>query len=380
MFQNKIIKEITIIGFNLFLRFCSLVFPVKGNRVLFIRKSFSGSNITPVFDMIVSDFPSIDAKLIDYEGRNITAVYKSLKNFLLLLSSKIIITTHGSVFKTRKNITLELWHAFPTKRDGLFLGKNKNRIFLKYTDFHLSYSDFCTLLLNSRIGMPIERYVVLGAPRNDYLFKECEEDDYQKSFKKVILYAPTYREDNSASKSGSNLFDYRGFSLENFKKYLAEKNYLFIWKLHPNEETKIHSLVNSLDTSNIMLLTDNTLREMGKDLYQVLPLTDLLITDYSSIYADYLLLDKPMIFTPVDITSYSTERGLLLAPYDFWHPGPVCLSQNALCEEINKCLNDQTYYHKKRVQLKNLFHTFQNGSSSERAINFIQTKLENKPK
>lgn len=60
------------------------------------------------------------------------------------------------------------------------------------------------------------------------------------------------------------------------------------------------------------------------DFYNILNAVDILITDYSSIYFDFLLLDRPIIFTPIDYEEYKHNRGFLLEPFDFWAPGDKC--------------------------------------------------------
>ncbi len=361
--------------YNLLLRIFSIFIRPKRDQVLFIRKSFSGSNITPVYSRISSLRSYIDLKLIDYNGRNISSVFLSVKNFFIILNSKLIVTTHGSVFKTRKNFTLELWHAFPTKKDGLYLPKPNLSLFHKYTDFILSYSEFGTLLFNARIGIPINKYLEFGSPRNDYFFNP-EENPLPRKFAKIIIYTPTYREGGITDEDSFQIFPNSDFSLDRFCSYLKSNNFLFIWKSHPNEEHKILSKFNEISTSNIMMLSDDKLRQYNKDLYQILPFTDLLITDYSSIYIDYLLLKKPMIFTPFDQEEYDKIRGELLTPYSYWHPGPICRSQDALEIEIKKCLTNKNYYSKERNQLTTLFHKYADGNSSDRVAKFILSKIE----
>ena len=96
--------------------------------------------------------------------------------------------------------------------------------------------------------------------------------------------------------------------------------------------------------SNISLITDELLRDKEIDFYHLLAVSDLLITDFSSIYADYLLIDKPIIFISVDLQNYEEERGLLLNPYDMWMPGPKCFSQEELQNEIKKSLQNKNYF------------------------------------
>ena len=93
---------------------------------------------------------------------------------------------------------------------------------------------------------------------------------------------------------------------------------------------------------------------------------DILITDYSSIYFDYLLLNRPIIFIPLDLEEYAQTRGFLLEPYDFWAPGPKVTTVDALIDEIRKCLADPACYEEERVVVNNLINRFQDGNSSRR--------------
>ncbi len=63
-------------------------------------------------------------------------------------------------------------------------------------------------------------------------------------------------------------------------------------------------ILQTKKTDNLHILEDNYLRDKRLDLYEVVNAADLLITDYSSIYFDYLLLDRPIIFTPLDLEEY----------------------------------------------------------------------------
>lgn len=365
------------------LRLLSVFIPVNRNRVAFIRRSYSGSNITPVVDWLHTHHPEIDILLLDSSPSGQLAgagnwLYRG-KQYLSLLKCRVIVTSHGPFVKTKKNVTIELWHAFPTKKESaLFNRRARQRIkrINRMTDQFISYSDFASLLYNSRYHIPSSKYIALGAPRNDYLFSSIP-DPYHKEYKKVILYAPTFRESYDNAKPLKIDFWLKGFRGNEFHKFLVEHGYLLIWKLHPNEEKRWANFDQSEFPSNLVTLTDKKLRDMGVDFYQLLSLTDTLVTDYSSIYADYLLLDRPMVFVPADEEIYNEQRGLLLNPYDVWMPGPKCRDQEQLQDEISRSLEDTAYFQHERQFLRGVFHRFMDGKSTERVANFILSRLEN---
>jgi CDP-glycerol glycerophosphotransferase (TagB/SpsB family) len=361
----------------------SVFIPVHMNRVGFIRRSFSGSNITPVVDWLHEHHPEVDILLLDSSpsGRLVGSgnwLYR-LKQYLALLQCRVIVTSHGPFVKTHRNVTIELWHAFPTKKESaLFNRRARQRIkrINRMTDQFISYSDFASLLYNSRYHMALSKYISLGAPRNDYLLTSIP-DLYHAEFKKVILYAPTFRESFDKTKPLKMDFWLTDFRAMEFHKFLVEHGYLLIWKLHPNEEKRWAAFDQNEFPTKLLVLTDQKLRDMGIDFYQLLSLTDALVTDYSSIYADYLLLDRPMVFVPADEDFFNEQRGLLLNPYDVWMPGPKCRNQQQLQDEISHSLEDSAYFQHERQFLRGVFHRFTDGKSTERVANFILSKLEN---
>ena len=113
-----------------------------------------------------------------------------------------------------------------------------------------------------------------------------------ENYEKVIIYAPTFRD------SGNDFLVESGIDYSDLNDYCRERNYLFIIKCHP--ATKFSSV--ELDgLSNIMYL------DRRFDLYLIMPFSDIMISDYSSIALDYLLLDKKVIFYPFDLKQFKAQ-------------------------------------------------------------------------
>ena len=132
---------------------------------------------------------------------------------------------------------------------------------------------------------------------------------------------------------------------------------------------------------NITLITEKQLKKEDMEFYETLNAADLLITDYSSVYFDYLLLDRPLIFVPVDLEEYIETRGLLLEPYDAWTPGPKCLDQAHLEREIVRNLTHPEAYTQERKALSRIVHRYRDGNASDRVWRLInQLMRDNKGK
>lgn len=172
---------------------------------------------------------------------------------------------------------------------------------------------------------------------------------------------------------GYNIFGMKQFNDAKFDKFLEENNIILILKIHPNEEFKIIKKLNN--TKNIMLLRGDMLEKNEIDLYEILNAADLLITDYSSVYFDYLLLDRPIIFTPIDFKEYSETRGFILEPYEKWTPGAKVLTQETLEREIIKSLKDNSYYKLERENIRNIIHRYIDGESSKRIWDIIDKEI-----
>lgn len=129
--------------------------------------------------------------------------------------------------------------------------------------------------------------------------------DFMKRFNKVYIYMPTWRND------GSDFLSASGIDFKKLNESLKKNNDLFILKLHPL--TRI-SADASEGFSNIIQFPKDS------DVYYVLSQTDCLITDYSSIYSDYVLMDKEIILFPFDMDRY-LSKSTSLGEYDKYYPG-----------------------------------------------------------
>jgi CDP-glycerol glycerophosphotransferase (TagB/SpsB family) len=112
--------------------------------------------------------------------------------------------------------------------------------------------------------------------------------------------------------------------------------------------------------------------EICPDINPVLPEIDVLITDYSSIYLDYLLLNRPCIFIPHDIEQYKEGRGLLLDDYDFWAPGYKVKSFMEFLESLKCSLSGLDPYKTHREEICRQFNYYQTDNSCEKLLNLLE--------
>lgn len=228
------------------------------------------------------------------------------------LSCKVWFTSAGLPIYARNlhrhYMIINLWHGIPLKKIAL---EDKNLNFIKRLLFNEIFSKNYTYVITSSkslddimqksFNVPPCKIKIWGQPRCDRLFDENETKEVlhglfsrEFDFKRLILYAPTFRNDEAV-----RLFPFDDFDYEGLNSYLKEtKTYIFLRK-HTAEKCDVSPY-----------LSDNILDiSMLDDICEILNIFDILITDYSSIYVDYLKLNRPIVFLPYDKATYLKKRG-----------------------------------------------------------------------
>jgi len=387
MVQYQRLRQIAIF---LFERLLTLFVSIKKNRITIVSRGYNGSNSVALYKLL----PIIVSKNIDvmlvFPGkcRGKKARIRLLKR---IASSSILITTHGAYKYKRQQYCIELWHGFPLKGMSLmdrslpYKQKRRVPIIWKYADMIASYSSFYNTAMNSCIGIDNNKYKITGMPRNDLLLTSNGRENLSKLIgqpikeKRIILFLPTYRQGYmgkiDGAKTSSNIFGFEIFDWKRFSGFLKNNDCHFFFKLHPNEELSLLDSLGTYSGAPISFLSSNCFDDHGIDLYEVLGAADLLVTDYSSVYFDFLLLDRPIIFIPVDLEAYRSNRGFLLEPFSFWTPGPKVHNQTSLEKEIERCLLDPKYYKAERELITPIIHFYQDSSSSKRIWKLIEQIL-----
>lgn len=190
-------------------------------------------------------------------------------------------------------------------------------------EYVLTSTECQTRMMNTAFRVPVERCLELGYPRNEILTQPKEDvlDFVRKyepqetlqliercsEFDKVYIYMPTWRD------SQKNVFAQQ-MDLQQLSAVLKKQNALLLLKPHPN------TIVDNIYQADNIILVERTV-----DIYGVLPFTDVLITDYSSILYDYLLMpEKQVILYLYDYSDYVHER-------DFYYP----FDENVVGKQVN---------------------------------------------
>ena len=268
--------------------------------------------------------------------------YESYAYYKALAKAKywILNSNTRKFLKPRKEqVYVQTWHGTPLKKIGLDVpgsGLNYGHEGKKFS-YMISPSKYCSEKLISAFGLQGREDIILetGYPRNDELF-DFDQDKVDRikdelgipADKKVILYAPTFRDNKHSQIKGYE--NAAGLDFEKLQNVLGNE-YLVLFRAHYFVASQID--FDSLDE----FVIDASDYEDINDLYIV---SDLLVTDYSSVFFDYANLKRPIIFYMYDYEDYKENaRDFYLAESEL--PGPVTKTQEEL-EKVIKMTSDFT--------------------------------------
>jgi len=303
-------------------------------------------------------------------------IYKySLKGFFYFYTSKYIFITHGIFhgFKRKKQqVVVNLWHGMPLKKIGL--DDNKNIDEISQQDYLIATSMFFQDIMSKAFGIKKEKVLITGQPRNDLLFKKDNHEKIKDILKvkneEIILWMPTYRKSivGDIRIDGEILDVLKIKNLKNIDQKLDKLNKKIIIKIHPMDY--INNIIEEYNLFNNIKVINNEFFEKNEvTLYELLGMADKLITDYSSVYIDYLILDKPIGFFIPDLKKYSNDRGFYENNLNESLPGPILEQDNDL---INFIINDEDNYSQKRKIINDKYNKYKDNKNSKRILNYFK--------
>ncbi len=299
------------------------------------------------------------------------------------LTSKYFFYCFGKypIKPTKKQCVVNLWHGMPLKNIGVLVDSKKSNK-QNYFSYVLASSKFFKKYMQIAFQCSNNQVIICGQPRNDDLFnmsvdlKPIFELPYNA---KIICYMPTFRKSDTLNTNNNTLNDclYEKLksskNLEFLNSYLKAINIFLFIKPHPMDDYD-KKFIKKL--SNIVYVDDYILKSKNLNTYQFLGNTDVLITDYSSVYFDYLLLNKPIAFVIDDIQSYSDVRGFIVKNPESIMPGKKIHNQDEFfdfCKEIANCVDD---YKQERKRVNDLVNYYKDGNNCERLLKIIGIEKE----
>ncbi|WP_161567332.1 CDP-glycerol glycerophosphotransferase family protein [Exiguobacterium sp. SH4S7] len=306
----------------------------------------------------------------------------SIINKLVTLAKiEFLLSKTRFYFFTHRNFSIS-----PPTENQVFFNLTHGTPLKNSTGRHSSFKKSTYILTTSKTAGDLrvrtyeggtEKLKILGFPRNDFLF--TEKDSLQKigvnkkAYNKVVFWLPTFRRHKNAKTNDSRkLEEELDFPIVNnvmqlmkLNQYLEKNKIFLIIKVHPAQDLKYFI---SGDFSNVKILTNDFIFDSKIELYELLGQSDALLTDYSSVYLDYLLIDKPIGFTIDDLGEYQQELGFMVNnPLDIM-PGMKIPDQESLCTFFDNVLLNNDEWREKREKVKKEFNYYTDNQASERIM------------
>ena len=286
-----------------------------------------------------------------------------------VFTSKYILYGNNGVILTNinKQVVVNLTHGMPFKSSKGLLQNDEDFTYL------VSTSDEISPILAGEFYSTAKKCIVSGLPRNDVLFGNYKEaEEVVKDFDKFILWLPTYKKhkdfENSVTEDYSPVPLFTNEELLKLNENLKEKNFLLILKFHPAQDL---SLLDSNSLTNIYLWKNEELVDRELDLYKLMSKADALITDYSSVSADYLLTDRPIAYIQNDKSESGDKSGFCFDNIDDMSPGHKIKNTKDFNNFMEDLYNNKDKYKKDRKRVRDFYHKYQDGSSTKVLMDFL---------
>lgn len=365
MGMKKKILDIVLSFLSIFLCF----FSKKKQRVTFI--SLTADRLQGNFKLLADELKKdehieVYTILTKYEKNlmgNFRYFLNCIKQFFIINTSKVVVLNDNnyvvSNFKKPFPTVIQLWHASGAIKK--FGNEIQREYEIKNYDYVISTSDAWKFVYSKSFHIPQECVVPLGIPCTDALFQKTSLAHRKQAFydaypylkdKYIILYAPTFRGNIIKGMYHVEL------DLDNIMRHVPD-DYVILYKLHPLLE-------------NVSLgCDDRVMNVKNEDLYRLLAVSDCLISDYSSIIFDYLLLEKKQIYYIPDVDEYRKTIGLNIAFENL--PGPICKNEDEL---IASLVDEQAFSLEALKACKDVYFTHKDGKSTKRIVQFISGIIE----
>ena len=375
-------------------------FPLK-NYIVFESNSDFSDNSKALYDYMVKN--NILDKYKIYWAVKDDRKYDKNKNYRLILKSvnkkrplltikslyvetraKYCFFSHDMIGNhyTKGQVRCFLMHGTSLKNLGKVYG-NK----LMSSTHAIVTSEFTKSIHNQTKKDISKISLVLGYPRNDKLFINTQQKNEIKKnlkiqdFKKVIVWMPTFKHHNGGERNDYGVDTNNDMEIitnklmKTLNTVLKENNTLLIIKLHPAQNL---NYININEKENIKVFTNLDLFEKNVEVYSLMAISDALITDFSSVYTDYLLLDKPIGFELSGIENYQKGVGFIVDNPLEYMPGEIIQKEEDLLCFIKNIVEGNDMYKEERKKIKEIYHKFCDNNSSKRIIDYFKIGKDEK--
>lgn len=360
--------------------------PIDMNSIVFQSEGDFWDNAYALFDYMITNKFNDDYKLIwlvqdpqqyqNYRYKNVEFVKRNSDIFKEMLyeqkimrSSHFFFFTHRGYKQRRKNqVVINLWH-------GSVVMKACNGVpkIFKTFDYQCCSSPIAAERMRNFTGVRENQIIINSDCRQDYLFSDCKDlirSFLGNSYNKYILGMPTFKKakqwTDAVTESWILPVIRNKNEFDRLNAFCKKENILLILKIHHLEDV---SFIDATSTTNIRIIKDEDLQKAGIQLYQLIGKTDALLTDFSSVAYDYMLLNKPIGYMVSEKNNYS--RGFIIENIEEEMPGEKINNLKDLENFLLNVKDGIDLYKEKRDIIKNKFFVYQNSDNCERLLKLL---------
>lgn len=309
-------------------------------------------------------------KYLDYVEHGIRKIQKKY----ILATSKVLIFTNRFLNKYKENqVAINLMHGCPLKMTWGYVEHDT-------CDYVVSLAEIFNGVISKQLDVPMEKIVSLGFPRNDVFQNNYQSLKHMgfKNNEKMIVWMPTFRKNKNSNVSYGDVREFGVPLLDSIEKFaeinhiLQQNKIVLVIKLHPAEDTK---QITTENYSNIVFISDLELNTKSLTAYKLLADSDALITDYSSVYYDYLLTNKPIGLVIDDLNEYSKKNGFWYGEYKSFIKGQYIETYEDFISFVNELSRGIDSSKKEREMARSWYCQYQDYKATKRVVDFIMKQL-----
>jgi len=315
----------------------------------------------------------------------INAVWDTPEGQALARSARFFVYTLNAsyVHKYPGQIFINVWHGAGVKATGYLSFKGDHIAFLNIgrivecTDLFLIHSIQDKANMSAEYCYDARKFIATGQPRMDRVKTANGKRNIERilggilsKYERLVLYAPTWRMSAAITVGEfiiSNLFSLPGYRRDVLENLLKAHNAAMVIKLHPTEMNNDLQLCDGC-----YLIEDEDLFTADVQMNDILNAFDVMIADYSSLVTDFLLLDKPIIYTVGDIDEYSQKQGFVHNDVDFYMPGDKVTTFDGLLAALTDAFETPNRHSKWRQLINRQKCSFLDDNACKRALEAIE--------
>lgn len=276
-------------------------------------------------------------------------------------------------FTDKKQYYVDLTHGAPNKNSSSYY------MLPKYYDESIAISEYFIPSTMNTYFCDESIIVPLGYPRNDILFENPIDLHYlfpKNHYSKLIYWLPTFRQHKCGIDSHSNIsmpIIYNERIAEEINECAKTNDVLIVVKPHPVQDV---TKIKEMQLSNLIFINNDFLINNNIENYELLRSCDSLLSDYSSVYYDYLICNKPIGLCFDDFEEYNKREGFVVDVDYIFSGGEKIYNEKDMCDYIVRIASDQDILKKERNDLKKVIYANADNQASLRVVDHILDKLE----